>query len=131
MQPAPATAVGAPDQRVHQMHPKPVDPRAHAVDVARQFEQVFVQMMVQNLRQSANVTGDDNGGLFGSGPGSDTYTQWFDDKLGSAIAKDGHTGIADVLVKEFERWHQIPKAPPAAHPALPPTLTRRGLDVAA
>jgi Rod binding domain-containing protein len=119
----------------HSMHPEPADERARGIEVARQFEQVFVQMLVQNLRQSANVSGDEDGGLFGSGPGSDTYSQWFDDKLGQSLAEDGRLGIASVLTKEFERWHQIPKAPPARTQALPPALrgsaTMGGIDVAA
>lgn len=124
-----ATAAGGPG-----MQPLTADARARGIDVARQFEQVFVQMLVQNLRQSANVTGEEDGGLFGSGPGSDTYSQWFDDKLGQSLAKDGRLGIASVLTKEFERWHQIPKAPPAPTQALHTlrgNMTPGGIDVAA
>ncbi len=80
--------------------------RAEALDTARQFEQIFIQQMLEGMRKSANIAGGD--GLFGDGPGNDTYTQWFDNHLSEHLSRHGNMGIAETLMKEFERWHQIP-----------------------
>jgi flagellar protein FlgJ len=127
------------------MHPVPPEAaaRAEALQVARQFEAVFVRSMIGNLRQTAQVMGE-GGGLFGSGPGADTYADWFDQNLAEHIGEHGNVGVADVLMREFERWKQIPPRPPEARgpalhalrPGLPrpgdvPAGSRGGIDVAA
>jgi Rod binding domain-containing protein len=124
MQPASAVTAALPG------HARPEhDDRQKALSVARQFEQVFVQMMVANLRQSSQLGGDD-GGLFGSGPGSDTFTQWFDDHMSQHLSRTGRIGVSDVLMREFERWHQIPPAPPRPVPLMH-AIRNGGIDVAA
>jgi Rod binding domain-containing protein len=75
--------------------------RQHAAGVADQFEAIFVRTMVQSLRQSATVGGE--GGMFGSGPGADTYADWFDQNLADRLAKNGGIGIKEALMAEFER----------------------------
>ncbi len=88
--------------------PEP-DLRAEALKTAHQFEQIFVQQMLAGLRKTAEMAGGE--GLFGDGPGNDTYTQWFDNHLAEYLSKNGNLGIADTLMKEFERWNQIPPEP--------------------
>jgi Rod binding domain-containing protein len=58
--------------------------RATARGKVQQFEELFVQQMVGALRQSAGF-GDEDGGLFGNGPGADTYAQWFDQNLAHQV----------------------------------------------
>ena len=82
--------------------------RAEALDTSRQFEQIFIQQMLEGMRKSADIAGGE--GLFGDGPGNDTYTQWFDNHLSEHLARSGDLGIAETLMAEFERWHQIPVA---------------------
>jgi Rod binding domain-containing protein len=112
------------------LHPHSADDktRQDAQQVATQFEELFVGMMVQDLRKTAQFGGDEDG-LFGSGPGADTYADWFDQNLAQDISKNGRVGITDVLMKEFERAQQIPKAPPK-QAALHTQLGKGGLDVA-
>lgn len=86
--------------------------RAQALEVASQFEQLFVRSMVQDMRKTAEFGGDGEG-MFGGGPGSDTYSDWFDQNLAEHISKSGQVGIKDTLMREFEATHQVPKAPPA------------------
>ena len=86
------------------------DTRVEALQTAQQFEQIFVQMMLAGLRKTSEMAGDE--GLFGDGPGNDTYTQWFDNHLAEYLSNNGHLGIADTLMKEFDRWHQIPPEQP-------------------
>ena len=82
--------------------------RAEALDTARQFEQIFIQQMLEGMRKSTNIPGGD--GMFGDGPGNDTYAQWFDNHMSEHLSKNGNMGIADTLMSEFERWNQIPPA---------------------
>lgn len=113
---------------------------AAARDVAGKFEGVFVRTMVQSMRQSSQMGGE-GGGLFGDGPGADTYADWFDDNIATQVSKGGRVGIADHLMHDLERWHQIPKQPaPAPVPqkglkmapaAAPLTAPGRSIDVAA
>jgi Rod binding domain-containing protein len=113
---------------------------AAARDVAGKFEGVFVRTMVQSLRQSSQMGGE-GGGLFGDGPGADTYADWFDDNIATQVSKGGRVGIADHLMRDLERWQQIPKQPAPAPvpqhglkmaPAAQPPLRKGGsIDVAA
>lgn len=103
--------------------------RAEALRVARQFEEVLVQTLVHSLRQSAQLGGE-GGGMFGTGPGADTYAEWFDQHLAGNLTEHGGIGIADVLMREFERWGQIP-APPPRPVAVPAALPLGGFDVVA
>jgi Rod binding domain-containing protein len=91
--------------------------RAKAQKVAEQFESVFARSMVQGLRQSTSIEGEDAGGMFGDGPGSGTYADWFDQNLAESLSKSRRIGIADVLMHEFERDRQIPPDPKAKHAA--------------
>ena len=49
--------------------------RQHAEKVAGQFETIFVKTMVSSLRQTGVCGGE--GGMFGDGPGAETYADWF------------------------------------------------------
>ncbi|MDX1450720.1 MAG: rod-binding protein, partial [Acidimicrobiia bacterium] len=86
-------------------------PLETALETARQFEQIFVQEMLAGMRETAKMDGGE-GSLFGDGPGSDTYTQWFDNHLSDHLVKNGGLGIADLLMKEFERWDGISASDP-------------------
>ncbi len=80
--------------------------RQEAQEAAQKFESIFLKQMIVKMRENASV-GED-GGMFGKGPGSDTYTQWFDDNMSSAMTQSGQVGVADVLFADFERLGAIP-----------------------
>lgn len=88
--------------------PKPDPERARAEQTAAQFEQIFVRSMVQTLRSSASIGGE-GGGMFGDGPGADTFGDWFDQNLTEQIARTSNIGIKDKLLADLERHGQIPK----------------------
>jgi Rod binding domain-containing protein len=75
--------------------------RQHAEKVASQFEEVFVRTMVGSLRQTSSIGGD-GGGMFGAGPGADTYGDWFDQNLAEQISRTSHIGIREQLLADFE-----------------------------
>jgi Rod binding domain-containing protein len=82
------------------------DERAKAEQTAGQFEQLFVRSMVSSLRASATLG---EGGMFGSGPGSDTFGDWFDQNLAEQISTTAHVGIKEQLLADLERHHEIPR----------------------
>ena len=93
--------------------------REKARDVAQQFEQVFVQQMVEQFR-NASIT-EDSDGMFGSGPGSSTYASWFDTHMSEHMSSTGQVGMASAMMRYLEQANQIPaeekKTPAVAHPA--------------
>lgn len=81
--------------------------RAKAEKTAAQFEQLFVRSMVSSLRSTSSLGGD-GGGMFGSGPGADTFGDWFDQNLAEQISRSSKVGIAQQLLADLERHHEIP-----------------------
>ncbi len=101
--------------------------RVRAESTAAQFEQLFVRSLVSSLRATASI-GRDGGGMFGSGPGSDTFGDWFDHNLADQIARTTTVGIKQQLLQDLERHGEIPvdleaKARAARAAADRPTLT--------
>ncbi|HEB52896.1 MAG TPA: hypothetical protein ENI87_06550 [bacterium] len=88
--------------------------RAKAEKVANQFEDVFVQTLVASMRQTASIGGEDGGGMFGGGPGADTYSSWFDANVSSELTKGGGFGIAAMLLRQMEQRGEI-DPPTEAH----------------
>ena len=86
--------------------------RAKAEDVANQFEAVFVQMLVSTLRSTASLGGEE-GGMFGQGPGSDTYAGWFDKNVADELTAAGGVGVARSLIADMERHGALEQ--PTAH----------------
>lgn len=82
--------------------------RSRAEQVAAQFEEIFVQQFVAGLRSTVAI-GDDKG-LFGDGPGADTYTRWFDENFAAHVIRNGGVGVRDILLADWERIGQIPPA---------------------
>jgi len=82
--------------------------REKAQKTADQFEAVFVKTFVSAMRETAALGGDE-GGMFGSGPGADTYASWFDDNVSSELARTGGIGIAKALMTEMERDGTVAK----------------------
>ncbi len=71
-----------------------VDPdRARAEKTAAQFEQIFVRTMVQSLRATSSL--GEGGGMFGDGPGADTFGDWFDANLTEQISRTSRIGIEE------------------------------------
>ncbi len=64
-------------------------------EVARKLEGVFFTMMVKQMRESLSEKG-----LFGDGPGSDTYNGFFDDMMGDSLSQSGDLGIAEMVVRQ-------------------------------
>ncbi|MDH5426333.1 MAG: flagellar assembly peptidoglycan hydrolase FlgJ [Gammaproteobacteria bacterium] len=74
-------------------------------EVAKQFESVFVQMMIKSMRDaSVPLQGD----LF-HGDQSKAYTDMYDKQLGLELTKSNGIGLADVIVRQLSPQPNIPK----------------------
>lgn len=89
---------------VAHLEPKldPEQRRAKAAGTAAEFEQIFVRQMVAAMRESAKVDGEE-GGMFGSEAGSDTYGDWFDEHFAKSVGEGGDLGIAKSLMRDYDR----------------------------
>ena len=100
-------------------------------EAARQFEALFVQMMLQSMRAAGDVFGD----------GSDTtYRDMFDQQISLEMTKGKGLGLADVLTRQLAPADAAPhrRAPePAgkdfvsARQAAPPSLPAARFEVTA
>lgn len=86
----------------------PTTERQKAERTAGEFEELFVRTMVSSLRSTASLGGDE-GGMFGSGPGSDTFADWFDQNLAGQIARTSEVGIKKQLLGDLERHGELPR----------------------
>jgi flagellar protein FlgJ len=78
--------------------------------VAQQFEALFIQMMLKNLRN----TGVENA-LFGSDQ-EKLYRDMFDQQLSVDLSEKGALGLADLLVRQLSRPPGQEAAAPRAQP---------------
>ena len=79
----------------------PQSVRAKAQRVAVQFEEIFTRQMMEAFRKSA--VDSEGGGIFGKGTGSSTYENWFDEHMAHHMSARGRIGIADTLMRYFDR----------------------------
>jgi flagellar protein FlgJ len=83
-------------------------------EVARQFEGIFVRMMLQSMRDAS--PGDP---LFGSSQ-SDMYRDMYDGQLSLQLTQGKGIGLADLLMRQLQAQPAAP-APSAAVDAAPPS----------
>ena len=88
------------------------DPNGALKDAARQFEAVFMNMLLKSMREATPKDGlmDSEQSRF--------YTSMFDQQLSQTLAKRG-LGLADAMVKQIEQARGVTQAPGAAIPMKP------------
>jgi murein DD-endopeptidase MepM/ murein hydrolase activator NlpD len=108
--------------------PAPGDSPARVAELAHQFESLFIAQMLRQMRQSLTMAGDEegeNGHQFGA------MTDTIDTQLAQQLSAAGGIGIADVIMKAFDR--QQPSPPVSTGPALvpiePPAEAPRALAI--
>lgn len=73
------------------------DPEAALKRVAQEFESIFINMMLKNMRQSNEAIGSE---LFSSNE-SKQYQEMLDSQMSQSLSKSGGMGIADALMRQF------------------------------
>jgi flagellar protein FlgJ len=67
-------------------------------EAARQFESLFMQMMLKSMREANRAFSE--GSMFSSSQG-DFYQDMFDDQIAVHLAQSGGLGLADMLVRQL------------------------------
>jgi murein DD-endopeptidase MepM/ murein hydrolase activator NlpD len=88
--------------------------RKKVAELARQFESMLMTQMLREMRKSM-LTPEEAG----SGYGAAAMTDTIDVELGSALSRTGGFGLADVLIKAFDRQATGRKPAAAAGPLAP------------
>src|SRR5688572_11886464 len=73
------------------------NPQEALKEVARQFESVFVTMMMKSMRDALPKDG-----LFSSSQ-MDTYQEMFDQQLSLDLSKEGGLGLASIIERQISR----------------------------
>jgi murein DD-endopeptidase MepM/ murein hydrolase activator NlpD len=84
--------------------PAPGDSPARVAELAHQFESLFIAQMLRQMRQSLTMAGDEegeNGHQFGA------MTDTIDTQLAQQLSAAGGIGIADVIMKAFDREQDV------------------------
>lgn len=75
-------------------------------EVAKQFEAVFVQMMIKSMREASVPL---QGELF-NGDQTKAYTDMYDKQLGLELSKSNGIGLADVIMRQLSRPESVVSA---------------------
>ena len=86
------------------------DAAANLEEAAGQFESLFLQMMLQSMRQAT-----EKGGLFDSHQ-LDSYQSMYDQQLALELSTQGGIGIASAIVEQLETWDATAVSGKAAAP---------------
>jgi Rod binding domain-containing protein len=77
--------------------PAKAPPNPKLVEAAKQFEAVFLRVVMSSLEKAANV-----GGPTSLNAGQSTYGSMIVDAMSDSISRAGGTGLADELVRSLE-----------------------------
>lgn len=93
---------------------------------AEQFEALFLNIMMKTMREA--TASNEEGDLFGSSSVK-TYESLFDQEIAQQMAKRGGLGLADMMVKSWERNNgaasgETLSTEPAAHSLAQRALTK-------
>ncbi|WP_260925033.1 rod-binding protein [Novosphingobium sp. 9] len=73
-------------------------------ETAQQFEALFLRQMLGAARKTDFGSGSDEGAVFGTDPGTDTFRQMQDDNFADITAKSGTLGFASLIEAQMARF---------------------------
>ncbi len=76
------------------------NPDASVQEVARQFESIFLNLMLQGAREAMSQEG-----IFSS-PQLKTYQQMFDQQVAMDLADSGGIGLAKIIARQLQHTEQ-------------------------
>lgn len=85
------------------------DPDAALKDVAQQFESIFINMMLKNMRSTNESIG---GGLFSSAQ-TKQYQEMMDSQMSQSIANSGGIGLSEALIRQYQTQQSQASSPEA------------------
>ncbi|QUX98201.1 flagellar assembly peptidoglycan hydrolase FlgJ [Marinomonas sp. CT5] len=78
------------------------DPDAALKDVAQQFESIFINMLLKNMRSTNEAIGSD---LFSSAQ-TKQYQEMMDSQMSQSLAKSGGIGLSEALIRQYQTKQQ-------------------------
>ncbi|AEF55823.1 flagellar assembly peptidoglycan hydrolase FlgJ [Marinomonas posidonica] len=78
------------------------DPDSALKEVAQQFESIFINMLLKNMRSTNEAIGD---GLFSSTQ-TKQYQEMMDSQMAQSMAKSGGIGLSDALIRQYQTQQQ-------------------------
>lgn len=85
------------------------DPDAALKDVAQQFESIFINMLLKNMRSTNEAIGSD---LFSSAQ-TKQYQDMMDSQMSQSLAKTGGIGLSDALIRQYQTQQSRISSPEA------------------
>ena len=76
-----------------------IDKKSKLFEQCREFESIFVKMMLKEMRNSV----DKSDSLLSGGWAEDIYSDMLDDEYSKSMAKNAGFGLADQLYKQLAR----------------------------
>lgn len=86
------------------------DPDGALKDVAQQFESIFINMLLKNMRSTNEAIGS---GLFSSAQ-TKQYQEMMDSQMSQSMAKSGGIGLSDALIRQYQTQQQAQISSPEA-----------------
>jgi len=74
------------------------DPDSALKDVAKQFESIFINMLLKNMRSTNDAIG---GGLFSSAQ-TKQYQEMMDSQMSQGLDQSGGIGLSDALIRQYQ-----------------------------
>jgi flagellar protein FlgJ len=78
------------------------DPDAALKDVAQQFESIFINMLLKNMRSTNEAIGS---GLFSSAQ-TKQYQEMMDSQMSQSMAQSGGIGLSEALIRQYQTQQQ-------------------------
>lgn len=99
---------------------------------AEQFEAMFLQMVLKNMRSASDVLRDADG-PFAAGPQQDMMRDWYDGQMAMNMASQRQTGLSELMVgqlggtlKNTQSGVVVPKEAPIAAFSQPLRVAKNG-----
>lgn len=86
------------------------DPDAALKEVAQQFESIFINMLLKNMRSTNEAIGS---GLFSSAQ-TKQYQEMMDSQMSQSMAKSGGIGLSEALIRQYQTQQQGQLSSPEA-----------------
>jgi peptidoglycan hydrolase FlgJ len=78
------------------------DPDGALKEVAQQFESIFINMLLKNMRSTNEAIGSD---LFSSAQ-TKQYQEMMDSQMSQSLAKSGGIGLSEALIRQYQTQQQ-------------------------
>ena len=87
---------------VGKINPRPTDDPKKLMEACRQFEAVFINMMLKEMRSTVP-----DGGLTEKSQGREIFESMYDEKLSEEMSKGQGIGLAKQMYRQLSRTYNV------------------------